>query len=81
MMADSINTNTVKIFEAGEDTARMATVTYDAASNKATLDPRADLRRGDRYRVWSPPAPRTRRATAWNRTPPTATRRRCGASG
>ncbi len=51
MMADSINTNTVKIFKAGEDSARKATVTYDAVANKATLDPSADLRRGDRYRV------------------------------
>ena len=51
MMEGSIDTDTVKMFKAGEDSARKATVTYDAASNKATLDPSADLRRGDRYRV------------------------------
>jgi hypothetical protein len=51
MKADSINTNTFKIFKAGEDRARKATVTYDGATNKAKLDPSADLRRGDSYRV------------------------------
>ena len=51
MRADSINTTTVKIFKAGEDRARKATVTYDGATDKATLDPSADLRRGDRYRM------------------------------
>ncbi len=29
----------------------MATVTYNGVTNQATLDPSADLRRGDRYRV------------------------------
>ena len=52
MRAGSINTNTVKIFKAGEDSARKATVTYEeGATNKATLDPSADLRRGEKYRV------------------------------
>ena len=51
MRADSINTTTVKIFKAGEDRARKATVTYDGATDKATLDPSAELRRGDSYRV------------------------------
>jgi hypothetical protein len=51
MSVGSIGTNTVKMFKAGDNSARKATVTYDAASDKATLDPSADLRRGDRYRV------------------------------
>jgi TolB protein len=51
MMEDSIDTDTVRIFKAGEDSARKATVTYDEATNKATLDPSAGLRRGQRYRV------------------------------
>jgi type IV pilus assembly protein PilY1 len=51
MTAGSIDTTTVKLFKAGEDSARKATVTYDGVANKATLDPNADLRRGDRYRV------------------------------
>jgi hypothetical protein len=51
MMEDSIDTDTVKIFKAGEDSARKATVTYDEVSNKATLDPSAELRHGDCYRV------------------------------
>ena len=51
MTAGSIDTTTVKLFKAGEDSARKATVTYDGVANRATLDPNADLRRGDRYRV------------------------------
>ena len=47
----STDTTTFKIFKAGENSARKATVTYDEVSNKATLDPSAELRRGDSYRV------------------------------
>ena len=51
MMAGSINTNTVKLFKAGENRARKATVTYNGVANKAKLDPSAELHRGDYYRV------------------------------
>jgi hypothetical protein len=51
MTAGSIDTTTVKLFKASEDSARKAIVTYDGAANRATLVPNADLRRGDRYRV------------------------------
>jgi len=51
MTAGSLDTTTVKLFKAGEDSARKATVTSDGVANRATLDPNADLRRGDRYRV------------------------------
>ncbi len=51
MVAGSINTNTVKLFKAGSAEVVPATVTYDEVTNKATLDPSADLRRGDSYRV------------------------------
>jgi CSLREA domain-containing protein len=47
----STDTTTLKIFKAGENSARKATVTYEEVSDKATLDPSAELRRGDSYRV------------------------------
>jgi hypothetical protein len=50
MTAGSVDTTTVKLFKASEDSARKAIVTYDGAANRATLVPNADLRRGDRYR-------------------------------
>ena len=51
MSADSINTNTVKLFKVGEDSALDATVTYGGAHNKAMLDPSANLKRGATYKA------------------------------
>ena len=44
--------NIVKIFKVlGEDSALDATVTYDPATNKALLDPSANLKRGATYKA------------------------------
>ena len=52
MMKVSINTTTVKPFKVlGKDSALDATVTYHGATNRAMLDPSAELRHGDCYRV------------------------------
>jgi hypothetical protein len=71
MMEVSIDT-ALKIFKAGEDRARKATVTHEGATNKATLDPSAELRPGDNYRLVT--------TGARTGTPRTAIRRRCGPS-
>jgi hypothetical protein len=51
MRAGSINVKTVKLFRAGTTTALAATVTYDASTKKAVLNPNANLQRGSRYRA------------------------------
>ena len=51
MSPSSINTNTVKLFKVGEDSALDATVTYDGVRNKAKLDPSANLKRGATYKA------------------------------
>jgi hypothetical protein len=51
MSAGSINTNTVKLFRAGATNAKGATVSYDEAAKKATLDPNVNLRRGAKYKA------------------------------
>jgi hypothetical protein len=51
MSPSSINTSTVKLFKAGEDSALDATVTYDPATKKAKLDPSANLKRGATYKA------------------------------
>lgn len=50
MGVGSINTNTVMLFEQG--TTPVATeVSYDASTRTATLNPEANLKRGDRYKA------------------------------
>jgi hypothetical protein len=51
MKASSIITNTFRLYKTGSTTAITATVTYDAATKRATLDPGANLRRGATYRA------------------------------
>jgi hypothetical protein len=51
MRSSSVNASTVKIYQEGSATALPATVTYDATTRKATLDPNADLQPGTRYKV------------------------------
>ncbi len=51
MKSDSINTNTVKLYRAGTTTALGATINYDAATRKATLDPNANLQLGKKYKA------------------------------
>ena len=49
MNPSTVNTTTVKLKKAGTSTSVGATVTYDAAARKATLDPKAGLTRGATY--------------------------------
>ncbi len=51
MRVGSINLNTIKLFKAGTTTALPATLTYDATTKKATLNPNANLQRGARYKA------------------------------
>ncbi len=52
MRADSINADTVKLFEVGANSGALdATVTYGRVAKKATLDPNADLRLGAKYKA------------------------------
>ena len=50
MMASSINANTFKLYKNGSTTAITATVTYDAATKRAVLNPSANLQRGATYK-------------------------------
>lgn len=49
MKSSSINTSTFKLRKAGTSTSVAASVTYDAATRKATLNPNASLTRGTTY--------------------------------
>jgi uncharacterized delta-60 repeat protein len=51
MAPSSINANTVRLFEVGSTTAIAATVSYDAATRRATLNPNANLKLGTKYRA------------------------------
>ncbi len=51
MRAGSIDTNTVKLFKAGTTTPIAAVVGYDASTNKAVVDPNANLKRGAKYKA------------------------------
>jgi subtilisin-like proprotein convertase family protein len=51
MSVPSISSNTFELFRAGTTTAIGATVSYDAAINRATLNPNNNLRRGVKYRA------------------------------
>ena len=51
MLASSINANTFKLFKKGSTTKVAATVTYDAATDKATLNPTNSLKKGVIYKV------------------------------
>lgn len=51
MMATSVNANTVELFEVGSTTAIAATVSYDAATRGATLNPNANLKLGTKYKA------------------------------
>ena len=55
MAADSVNANTVKLFEADSTTVITATVSYDATARRATLNPSANLKVGTQYRVMISP--------------------------
>ena len=49
MQAGAINANTFSLRKKGTTTSIGASVTYDPATNRATLDPRADLKDGATY--------------------------------
>ena len=49
MQGSSVNTTTFKLKKAGTTTFRTATVTYDPATNSATLDPNNNLQSGSTY--------------------------------
>ena len=51
MSPGSINSNTVKLFKVGENSALDATVTYNRVTNKTHLDPSANLKRGATYKA------------------------------
>jgi hypothetical protein len=51
MMASSINTTTFKLMEQGSTTKIAATVTYQASTDTATLDPTSSLKRGVTYKA------------------------------
>jgi uncharacterized delta-60 repeat protein len=51
MKPSSVNADTVTLFEVGSTTAVAATVGYDAATRRATLNPTANLKPGTRYRA------------------------------
>ncbi len=50
MKAASVTTN-VKLYKAGSTSALSATVTYDATTQKATLNPNANLQLGTKYKA------------------------------
>jgi hypothetical protein len=51
MLASSINVQTFKLFENGSTTKLSATVSHDAGTDTATLDPSNSLRRGVTYKA------------------------------
>ena len=51
MMASSVNATTFNLFKNGSTTKLSASVGYDAASKKATLNPTNNLRLGTRYKA------------------------------
>jgi Big-like domain-containing protein/calcineurin-like phosphoesterase family protein len=51
MMASTINTKTFKLFKKGSITKLGATVSYNASTDTATLDPTNSLRRGVTYKA------------------------------
>ena len=51
MQTSTINTTTFKLFMKGSTTKVLASVSYDAASDKATLDPTNSLKRGTIYKA------------------------------
>ncbi len=51
MLASSINAKTFKLFKKGSTTKVAASVSYDAATEKATLDPTKSLQKGVTYKV------------------------------
>ena len=55
MRAASINTNSLKLFKTGTSASLRATVAYDAATKRATLDPSSNLKPGAKYRAMVTP--------------------------
>jgi arylsulfatase A-like enzyme len=51
MMVSSINATTFKLFQRGSTTKIEATLTYDASTDTATLDPTSSLRSGVTYKA------------------------------
>ena len=51
MLASSINANTFKLFKKGSTTKVAASVSYDAATDRATLNPNKSLQKGVTYKV------------------------------
>jgi hypothetical protein len=51
MMSSSINGTTFKLFKKGSTTKLSASVSYDGATKKATLDPTNNLRLGTTYKA------------------------------
>jgi hypothetical protein len=51
MMTSSINGTTFKLFKKGTTTKLSATVSYDGATKKATLNPTNNLRLGTTYKA------------------------------
>ena len=51
MLASSINAKTFKLLKKGSTTKVAASVTYDAATDRATLDPTNSLKKGVTYKV------------------------------
>lgn len=51
VQAATVNAATVRIFKSGSNKALAATVTYNAGTRTATLNPKAKLRRGATYKV------------------------------
>lgn len=51
MKGGSINVSTVKLFKKGANTALPATVSYDAGTKRAVLNPDANLQRGTTYKA------------------------------
>ena len=49
MTAGSVNTTTVKLFKKGTTAPISAVVSYDPSTNKAVLNPTANLKRGAKY--------------------------------
>jgi hypothetical protein len=50
-MSSSINGTTFKLFKKGSTTKLSASVSYDGATKKATLDPTNNLRLGTTYKA------------------------------
>ena len=69
MRAGTVDASTVKLFKAGSTTAVPATVAYDAKGEKATLNPKANLQPGAKYKAMVSPGARDEAGNGLDQNP------------